>query len=98
VKGTNPDPWITILAGSKKSGTAITVRKYSEMIRARDRAGIAKLIRLRFSERYLDPVLHGQKRNGFAMLAIGCLMVEARVVSQRLEEDGRLPRRMRRGV
>lgn len=77
MKGSNPDPWITILAGSKKDGTAITVRDYSGMIRARDRAAIAKLIRLRFSERYLDPALDNPKRNGFAILAIGCLMVEA---------------------
>src|SRR3989442_130308 len=57
VKGNHPDPWITILAGSKKDNTAITVADYSKMIRAKDRTLIAKLIRLRFSERYLDPAL-----------------------------------------
>jgi len=77
VNGQNPDPWITILAGSKKDNTAITVRDYSDMICAKDRARIAKLIRLRFSERYLDPVLHNPKPHGFSILAIGCLMVEA---------------------
>ena len=77
MKGHNPDPWITILAGSKKAKTAITVRDYSGMVRAKDRALIAKLIRLRFTERYLEPVLDSPKCNGFAILAIGCLMVEA---------------------
>jgi hypothetical protein len=77
VKGHNPDPWLTILAGSKKDGTATTVRDYSGMIRAKDRALIAKLIRLRFSERYLDPALDNPKRNGFAILAIVCLLIEA---------------------
>jgi hypothetical protein len=77
VSGQNPDPWATILAGSKKKGTAITVRSYSHMIRAKDRVGIANLIRLRFSERYLEPAMDNPKRHGFAILAICCLMVEA---------------------
>jgi hypothetical protein len=71
------DPWDIILAGSRKEKTAITVREYAGMLKSRDRAGIARLIRLRFSERYLDPALDNPKRHGFAMLAICCLMVEA---------------------
>lgn len=39
-------------------------------------AKIADLIRNRFRERYLEPALDNPKRHGFAMLAIGCLMVE----------------------
>ena len=77
MKYNDPDPWHTILAGSKMDKTAITVRDYSVMLKKRDGAGIARLIRLRFSERYLDPALDNPKRNGFAMLAIGCLTVEA---------------------
>lgn len=77
MKTPNPDPWITILAGAKADGTAITVRDYSNMHSAKDRTKIADLIRLRFSERYLDPVLDNPKRHGFSMLAVGCLMVEA---------------------
>lgn len=73
----NPDPWITIVAGSKSLGTAITVRDYSDMHAAKDRTKIAGLIRTRFAERYLDPALDNPKRHGFAMLAIGCPMVEA---------------------
>jgi hypothetical protein len=77
---TNPDPWDTILAGSRQTKTAVTVLGYSRMLKSRDRAGIAELIRLRFSERYLDPVdpkLDNPNTHGFAMLAIYCLMVEA---------------------
>ena len=77
VSGNNSDPWITILAGSTRDKTAITVRDYSQMVRAKDQAAIANLIRLRFSERYLDPAMDNPKRNGFAILAICCLMVEA---------------------
>ncbi len=73
----NPDPWITILAGSKAGHTAITVRDYSGMHTAQKQKDIAGLIRLRFAERYLDPALDNPKRHGFSMLAIGCLMVEA---------------------
>jgi len=47
------------------------------MLKTRDRATIADLVRLRFRERYLDPALLNPKRNGFAILAIGCLTVEA---------------------
>ncbi len=77
---TNPDPWDTILAGSRQANTAITVRGYSRMLKNKDSPGIAGLIRLRFSERYLDPVdpeLDNRNTHGFAMLAIYCLMVEA---------------------
>jgi hypothetical protein len=35
------------------------------------------MIRLRFSERYLDPVLEGPARHGFTILAVSCLMIEA---------------------
>lgn len=77
MQGHNSDPWITILAGSKKDKTAVTVADYAKMVRARDRALIAKLIHVRFSERYLDPALDNPKRNGFSILAICCLMVEA---------------------
>jgi len=55
----------------------ITIRQYREMVRREDRDGIADLLRKRFEERYLDPILDSPKRHGFAVLAIGCLMVEA---------------------
>jgi hypothetical protein len=71
------DPWDTILAGSRENNTVVTLRAYSSMVKAKDRSGIAKLIRLRFSERYLDPVLDSRKPHGFAILAIWCLMVES---------------------
>lgn len=73
----DPDPWATVLAGSKVKGTAVTVRDYAEMHRAKDRQKIADMISLRFTERYLDPALDNSKRHGFSILAIGCLMVEA---------------------
>jgi hypothetical protein len=71
------DPWQVCLAGSVIDQTAVTVRGYAALLKARDREGIANLIRLRFRERYLDPALLNPKRNGFAILAICCLTVEA---------------------
>ncbi len=53
------------------------MRHYSEMHQSKDRPGIAGLIRRRFEERYLNPILDNPERHGFAMLAICCLMVEA---------------------
>src|SRR5262245_30962299 len=73
----NPDPWTTILAGSDSGTTAITVRDYANMHAAKERSNIADLIVIRFTERYLEPALDNPKRHGFAMLAVGCLMVEA---------------------
>ncbi len=73
----NPDPWATVLAGSKAEGTAITVKDYARLHGARDGRRIADMIRLRFTERYLDPALDNSKRHGFSILATGCLMVEA---------------------
>jgi hypothetical protein len=65
------------LAGSKSDGSETTVRHYADMHSHKDRAQIADLIRRRFNERYLDPILDNPKRHGFSMLAISCLMVEA---------------------
>lgn len=77
LKTINPDPWATILAGSESEGSGVTIRDYSNLYAARDRAKIASLIRLRFTERYLDPALESPERHGFSILAICCLMVEA---------------------
>jgi len=43
----------------------------------RDKEKIADFILKRFLERYLEPVVNSTLRNGFAMMAIGCLMIEA---------------------
>ncbi len=70
------DPWSTCLAGSKSEGDEITVRRYAKMHANTDRSGIASLIRRRFEERFLHPILDNPKRHGFAMMGICCLMVE----------------------
>lgn len=67
----DPDPESTHLADK------ITVRRYREMVRLEDRAGIADLVQKRFQERYLKSVLDSTSRHGFTVLAVCCLMVEA---------------------
>jgi hypothetical protein len=67
----DPDPSSTRLAGD------ITVGQYTDMVKRQDRKAISELIRLRFEERYLEPILDNPKRHGFSMLAVCCLMVEA---------------------
>ena len=69
--------WATVIAGSRRRGTAITVRDYKRLHQRRDRVAIADMVRLRFEERYLQPVLGNPARHGFAMMAVSCLMVEA---------------------
>jgi len=53
----------------------VTIKKYREMEKAKDRAGVAALIYERLSERYIWPVKSGAK-NGFAMMACACLLIE----------------------
>lgn len=54
----------------------ITVANYREYRDNRNREKVAILIKRRFTERYLDPVSSG-KKNGFAIMAICCLAIEA---------------------
>ncbi len=47
------------------------------MEEAKDRDGIAKFIRGRFQERYIQPFANNPKKSGFIMIASACLMIEA---------------------
>jgi hypothetical protein len=64
---------------STELATGTTIRRYRALFDAQDRAQIADMIGARFRERYLEPVSEGSPsvRNGFTMLAVCCLMVEA---------------------
>lgn len=73
----DPDPESTEVA------TGITIRDYRKMVKAGNqndasaKTGIAEVVRKRFEDRYLNPVLSSKAPHGFAILAICCLMVEA---------------------
>lgn len=56
--------------------SSVTIRKYLDMEKNRDREGIANFIRERFSERYIEP-LRTKKAHGFCIMAVCCLMIEA---------------------
>jgi hypothetical protein len=53
----------------------VTIKKYREMAKAKDRVSVADFIYQRLSERYILPVKSGPK-NGFAMMACACLLIE----------------------
>jgi hypothetical protein len=53
----------------------VTIKRYREMEKAKDRASVAEFIYERLSERYILPVKTGAK-NGFAMMACSCLLIE----------------------
>jgi len=58
--------------------TTITVAKYRQLERDHDKHRIAQFLRARFAERYLRPAQGSpSSKNGFAMMAIACLMIEA---------------------
>ncbi|MBN1638848.1 MAG: hypothetical protein JW866_07765 [Ignavibacteriales bacterium] len=57
--------------------SSITVIKYLRLEKEKKQDPIAEFIFERFYERYLRPFESNDKRNGFSMLAVGCLMIEA---------------------
>ena len=54
-----------------------TVAKYRELEAAKDREGIARFLRERFTERYFRPLESVQAPHGFFTMAISCLLIEA---------------------
>lgn len=65
----------TVLCGRPKSDYCVTVKKYREMKDAQDKYGLAEFVRRRLTERYISP-LSSDAKNGFAMMACACLLIE----------------------
>ena len=56
----------------------VSVAKYRQLEARRDREAISKFVQHRFTERYVAPLeVEPQKKSGFALMAIACLMIEA---------------------
>jgi hypothetical protein len=53
-----------------------SVSDYRKAVDGQDRIAISRAIRRRFEERYIVAV-SGERRHGFTMMAISCLMIEA---------------------
>jgi len=85
------EPELTELA------TGFTVSDYLKARNKEGRGRIAEGIRLRFSERHIDPIT-GPKKNGFTTMTISCLMIEAVAGFQYgwLHTDGKSQRAFRR--
>lgn len=54
----------------------VSVLRYTEMETARDRQGLAKFIKERLLERYVDPLQTAKRRRGFLIMAAACLLIE----------------------
>ena len=57
--------------------TSVRVKDYKRLIEQGEYGRIADFINERFRERYLDSFENNKSKHGFAMMAIGCLMVES---------------------
>lgn len=62
--------------GDLKLSESVTVSQYRELERAGDREALGRFVRERFEERYFRPALESNSRNGFCLMAIGCLVLE----------------------
>ena len=65
-----------LLSAQTKLSSSITVAQYQALEAADDRQPLAEFIRQRFDERYFAPVENSASKNGFAMMAIGCAVIE----------------------
>ena len=54
----------------------MTVSRCRELIAAGERAKLGEFIVERFEERYFSPLNRSESKNGFAMMAIACLVIE----------------------
>jgi len=66
-----------MLSGATKLSSSMTVAKYKDLEKAGDRKSLAHFIQQRFEERYFSPVEDSPSKNGFASLAVSCLVIEA---------------------
>lgn len=57
--------------------STVSVADYRAFKREKDKESIADFVYQRFQERYLKPFESKEHKHGFAMMACGCLMVEA---------------------
>ncbi len=55
-----------------------SIQQYLDMVERQDSEAISNFVKQRFVERYLDPIeSNSSTKNGFTMMAVCCLMVEA---------------------
>ena len=59
-----------------KLTTTVTVEKYKQLKKGREREAIAEMLYERFSERYIEPFQNHSFNHGFSIMASSCLMIE----------------------
>lgn len=60
-----------------KLSSSLTVAQYRVLEQANNREALGAFIQERFNERYFQPIENSSARHGFAMIAIGCLVIES---------------------
>src|SRR6266487_2110500 len=60
-----------------KLSSRVTIGEYLKLVAEQNRQKLSEFVKERFTERYIDPVLSMRKKNGFYMMAICCLLIEA---------------------
>lgn len=65
-----------MLGEATKLSSSMTVARYKALEQAGDRKSLGHFIRERFDERYFRPVEDSCSKNGFASLAVSCLVLE----------------------
>ncbi len=62
-----------------KLSTSVDTKKLSQLIKDKNRNGIAEFVNERFSDRYINPIknLNPSEKHGFSIMAVSCLMIES---------------------
>lgn len=56
---------------------SVSVQRYRELERRRNKQALSEFVKNRFSERYIAPLdVHRDKKSGFTIMAVACLMIE----------------------
>lgn len=68
----------TVNCSDIELATGVTVSKYRELEKAENQVEIARFIKKRFTERYINSLTVDCKlKSGFTIMAVACLMIEA---------------------
>ena len=59
-----------------KLSSSTTVAQYRKLVAADDRAAVGDFLVERFDERYFRPIEDSSSKNGFAVLAVACIVIE----------------------
>lgn len=77
------------MASGTRLSSKITVKRYRELELNDDRTAIGEFLRQRFAERYFQPIEFSQKKHGFLIMAVCCLLIETLESFHQGKRDGK---------